>query len=88
MNPRFYYTYVLASKKDGKMYTGYTQNLQLRFEQHERGKVESTRDRRPLELIYYEACKRKEDAIRRERSLKTFRGKITLRRRLKSYFTG
>ena len=41
-----YYTYVLQSKKDGKFYTGYTQNLKLRFEQHCKGRVESTKDRK------------------------------------------
>jgi len=39
-------------EKDGNFYTGFTQDLKLRFEQHDKGQVESTRDRRPLELIY------------------------------------
>jgi hypothetical protein len=34
------------------------------------------------------ACLDKEDATRREKYLKTFHGKIFLRRRLKSYLTG
>ena len=36
------------------MYTGSTKDLKLRFEQHEEGHVQSTRHRRPLELIHYE----------------------------------
>ncbi|MBI2624577.1 GIY-YIG nuclease family protein [Candidatus Parcubacteria bacterium] len=84
----FYYTYVLFSHKDKQLYTGYTKNLQSRFEEHQKGWVESTKDRRPLELIYYEACKKQDDASRRERVLKSYRGKMFLRRRLKSYFTG
>jgi len=51
-----YYTYVLRSLKDKKYYTGFTANLKLRFEQHHKGLVESTGTRRPIELIYYEAC--------------------------------
>lgn len=51
-----YYTYVLKGYKDGKMYTRAIRDLKLRFEQHEKGLVKSTRHRRPLELIYYEAC--------------------------------
>jgi len=35
---------------------GYTKNLKLRIEQHNNGEVQSTKYRRPLELIYYEAC--------------------------------
>lgn len=70
------------------MYTGSTRDLRLRFEQHKKGKVVSTKYRRPLELIYYEACLLEEDARRREKVLKSFRGKMFLRNRLKSYFTG
>lgn len=83
-----YYVYVLLSKKDSKQYVGYTKNLKLRFEQHCNGLVESTKKRRPLLLIYYEACLDREDATRREKYLKTHYGKMFLRNRLKSYFTG
>jgi len=48
-----YYTYVLKSKKDEKFYIGYSKNVKLRFEQHKKGLVESTKDRRPLKLVYY-----------------------------------
>ena len=83
-----YYTYVLHSEKDGKLYTGSTKDLKLRFEQHQNGEVDSTKYRRPLKLIYYEACLVEDDARRREKVLKSFRGKMFIRRRLKSYFTG
>ena len=66
-----YYTYVLFSKKDGNFYTGFTQDLKLRFDQHNKGRVESTRDRIPLELVYYEACLNRDDATHREKYLKT-----------------
>jgi len=83
-----YFTYVLRSAKDFGFYVGFTKDLKLRFEQHQKGSVESTRDRRPLRLIYYEACLEQDDAIRREKYLKTYHGKMFLRRRLKSYLTG
>jgi putative endonuclease len=83
-----YYTYVLQSLKDNQFYTGFTENLKLRFEHHSRGRVESTLQRRPLKLIYYEACIDKEDATRREKYFKTYHGKMFLKRRLKSYLTG
>ena len=83
----FYYTYVLLSEKDGKKYTGYTSNLPLRFEAHQSGKVNSTKHRRPLRLIYFEACLTKEDALRREKYLKTHYGKMFLGNRLKSYLS-
>ena len=80
-----YYTYVLISKMDGNFYTGYTKDLKVRFEEHDKGHVASTKDRRPLELIYYEACLSQQDAIRREKYLKTYHGKMFIKRRLKSY---
>jgi len=49
-----FYTYVLQSEKDDGFYVGFTENLRLRFEKHCKGYVKSTRDRRPLRLIYYE----------------------------------
>ncbi|MBT3422134.1 MAG: GIY-YIG nuclease family protein [Bacteroidetes bacterium] len=85
---QFYFTYVLKSEKDGKNYAGFTQDLNLRFEQHSNGKVESTKDRRPLKLIYYEACLSKDDALKREKYFKTHYGKMFLKNRLKSYLTG
>ena len=83
-----YFVYVLHSEKDGNLYTGYTKDLELRFEQHSKGYVESTKNRRPFQLIYYEACIEQADALKREKYLKTHYGKMFLKKRLKSYFTG
>jgi putative endonuclease len=83
-----YYTYVLQSLKDNHFYSGFTENLKLRFEHHSKGRIESTGQRRPLKLIYYEACLYIEDAIRREKYFKTYHGKMFLKKRLKSYLTG
>ena len=58
------------------------------LKQHQKGEVESTKFRRPLRLIYYEACLDREDAMRREKYLKTYHGKMFLKNRLKSYLTG
>ena len=84
----FYYTYVLISEKDGKKYTGYTKDIKLRFQQHNNGLVASTKHRRPLKLVYYEACLNQQDAIKREKYLKTHYGKMFIKGRLKSYFKG
>lgn len=83
-----YFTYVLQSTKDGMLYKGYTNNLAERFEQHRKGAVPSTRDRRPLVLVYYESCRSKADALQREKYFKTYYGQMFLQKRLKSYFTG
>ncbi len=80
--------YVLQSKKDNKFYTGYTKNLKLRLKQHQKGQVESTKNRGQFILIYFEGCLNQQDATHREKYLKTYLGKMFLRNRLKSYLTG
>jgi len=66
-----YYVYILKSLKDKKLYIGYTSNLKTRHKEHSEGGVKSTKDRRPLELIFYEAFKSKKDAQNREGYLKS-----------------
>jgi len=84
----WYYVYILQSEKDGNFYTGYTKDLKLRFKQHQKGLVESTKNRHPLKLIYSEACLNQQDATHREKYLKSYHGKMFIRNRLKSYLTG
>jgi putative endonuclease len=83
-----YYTYVLHSEKDDNFYVGFTKNLKLRFEQHKKGMVDSTKNRSPLKLINYEACLNQKDATKREKYFKTYNGRIFVKRRIKSYLTG
>jgi len=78
----------LQGIQDQNFYVGFTKDLKLRFEQHNKGQVESTKQRRPFNLIYYEASLDKADAIKREKYLKTSHGKMFIKRRLKSYLTG
>ena len=80
-----YYVYVLLSKEDGKFYTGSTNDLRKRIQQHNSGSVESTMNRRPFEPIYYEACLNKDDARARELYLKSGMGKRYLKNRLKHF---
>lgn len=58
-----HYTYVLQSEINGNFYVGCTKDLKLRFEQHQKGQVESTRNKRPLKMIYFEACLDQRDAF-------------------------
>lgn len=80
-----YYTYVLQSKKDNKLYVGYTEDLKKRITLHNNGKIISTKNRRPLKLIYYEACLDKRDAIKREKYFKTGFGRRFLNNRLENF---
>jgi len=65
-----FYVYILKSKKDKKLYFGYTNNLEKRLKEHNLGLVKSTMPRIPVYLVYYEAYASKQDAVRREHNLK------------------
>ncbi|WP_077353548.1 GIY-YIG nuclease family protein [Algoriphagus sp. A40] len=80
-----FYVYVLQSLKDQKLYTGYTSDINKRFQEHNLGEVPSTKNRKPFKLIYFEFCLNQVDAIHRERYLKTTYGKRYLKNRLKNF---
>lgn len=80
-----WYTYVILSEKDGKLYTGSTGDLRKRFNQHQNGQTTSTKNRRPWKLIYYEMCLSETDARQREKYLKSGMGKRYLNNRLKCF---
>jgi len=82
-----YYVYVIRSQKDKQAYTGFTSDLQNRFREHNAGRVSSTKGRGPFELIYYEACLNEQDALAREKYLKSGMGKRYLRNRLKRFLS-
>lgn len=71
-----------------KFYVGFTKDLKQRFDKHQKGLVDSTKDRRPLKLVYYEACLSRSDATKREKYFKTYHGRMFIKRRLESYLTG
>ena len=81
-----YYTYILFSQKDGKLYIGYTLDLKARIKKHSSGYVLATNNRRPLELIYYESYITQSDAKRREKFLKGGKGREELKIQLKDCF--
>jgi putative endonuclease len=88
VRPVWFYTYVLMCEKTNTFYTGCTNDLKQRMEQHNKGEVFSTKSRLPVKLIYFEACLNKSDAFRRERYLKTGMGKRYIKNRIKEGLTG
>ena len=81
----FYYTYVLVSLKDLQFYMGYTNDLRRRVEEHNLGKSFATKPRKPLKLVYYEACLNMNDAKNREVYLKSSIGRTFLSKRLNNF---
>ena len=82
-----YHIYILFSLKDKRLYIGYTTNLELRLIEHNSGRVTSTKDRRPFQLIYYEVFTNKGDAKAREVFLKSGFGRNELKKALKRTLT-
>ena len=64
------YVYIIRCK-DNSLYTGWTNNLEKRFNDHNNGKgAKYTKGRGPLELVYYETFQDKRDAMKREYEIK------------------
>lgn len=64
------YVYMLVCS-DGSLYTGWTNHLTKRLEDHNSGKgAKYTRGRGPVTLIYYERFRTKEEAMKREYAIK------------------
>ena len=73
-----FYVYILLSEKDNKRYIGCTENLDRRLAEHNSGLVKSTKNRRPLKLIYFEEYESKSDARKREKEIKAKKGKFNI----------
>lgn len=82
-----WYTYLLQSKKDKRLYTGISNNLRKRLWQHNNGMSTYTKGKGPFALIYYEACSVEDDARAREKYLKSGMGKRYIKNRLKRFLT-
>jgi len=78
-----FFVYILRSMKDEGFYIGYTNDLERRVEEHNKGHTFSTKSRLPLKLIYYESYLSEQDAKKREEQLK-LHGRVfaQLKRRL------
>lgn len=58
------YTYMVRCRDDS-LYTGWTNHLEKRVEDHNSGRgAKYTKSRRPVELVYYEQFETKEEAMR------------------------
>ena len=77
-----YYVYILLLKNKS-LYKGITSDLKRRIAEHKLGKVNSTKHKRPLKFIHYEAYLLKSDAERREKFLKTTEGRRLLKQQIK-----
>ncbi|MBI5144927.1 MAG: GIY-YIG nuclease family protein [Candidatus Omnitrophica bacterium] len=73
------YVYILRSCKGGTFYVGSTKNVDERVKQHNRKESLSTKFKAPWELVKVEKYDSDSLALKRERFLKTGRGRSVLR---------
>ncbi|MFX1588692.1 MAG: GIY-YIG nuclease family protein [Promethearchaeota archaeon] len=78
----FFYVYIVEtiSKNNKKrFYTGYTNDLYRRLEEHKKGVgAKFCRGKKKIELKYFETFAQRNEAMKREREIKTFSRKEKL----------
>jgi len=71
-----YYVYILetiAKNNKKRFYTGYTNNLNRRLQEHKKGTgAKFCRGKKKIQLKYFESFMERKDAMRRELEIKTF----------------
>ena len=74
ISTNMYYVYILRSVKNKKIYIGYCSDINIRLVQHNSGKTRSTKSGIPWKIIYTETFSTRQDAYRRERQMKSYKG--------------
>lgn len=77
-----WYSYILRSLKDKRYYIGSTSDLEKRILKHNSGGNTSTKNRRPLELVYFESFTTKIEAQAREKQIKSYKGGLAFKKLL------
>jgi putative endonuclease len=72
--PKTYYVYILASKRNGTLYIGVTNDLPRRVGEHREGVADGFTKKHGIKtLVYYEAFDNISAAIAREKRLKKYK---------------
>jgi len=83
-----YYVYILINL-DKSLYIGYSSNLKQRISDHMNGRGgKTTKIKKNWKLIYYEAYLNMDDALGREKFLKSGSGRKYIKKQLKNYLSG
>lgn len=79
MQEKLYYVYILASHKNGTLYTGFASNLIQRTFTHKNDIVKGfTQKYQVHRLVYYEVFEDRDEALKREKQLKKWHRKWKL----------
>lgn len=82
----YYVVYILEDQQDKTWYTGFTTNLKERLQDHAKKQSPYTSKKGGLKLIYAELYLNKQDALGREKFLKSGAGHRFIKKQLKNYF--
>ncbi len=75
-----YYVYIMASKRNGTLYTGMTNDLIRRVYEHKEGVVEGFTKKYGVKLlVWYEQTNEVEAAIKREKNIQAWKRDWKLR---------
>jgi putative endonuclease len=74
-----WFVYALRSLKDRNLYIGISRTPEKRVEIHNKGKTDSTKDRRPFVLIHKESCNSLKEAREKEKYYKSGFGREVLK---------
>jgi putative endonuclease len=76
------YVYILKSEKSGRYYVGRAADLPKRLKQHNDGKTRSLKAYLPMQVVHVEEFSSKQEAYRRERRIKSYKGGEAFKRLL------
>lgn len=68
-----FFVYIIESEKTGRHYVGSCGNIEARLKDHNSNQVRSTKNKGPYKLIYKEEFTSKQDALRREKQIKSYK---------------
>lgn len=77
-----YHVYIIRSLNKDQSYTGITSDLRKRIEQHNKGLTRSTKAYKPWELIHSEKYDSRKEAAKREKYLKSGKGREYIKKLL------
>lgn len=80
-----WYVYILQSEKTNRYYTGYTENLERRVQEHNSGKTRSLKAYLPVRVVYNESVLNKHEARLRELQIKRYKGGQAFKRLLEKH---
>ncbi len=69
-----FWVYIIKSVKTGGYYTGSCSNIEIRLKEHNYKQTKSTRHKGPYGLVYKQGFEHKQDALIREKQIKSYKG--------------